>query len=485
MSETRSRSKLKYLVPKPPFPQYSPSTTLFASEQEHRYFRIFCEKTAIELSGCFDSVLWSRLVLQECVRDQGIRHVVVAIGALGVISRAFRLPSMAPKEVLKRHCEEAQRHRVFALQQYGIAIRYIRKSASERKIDMRTTLLGSLLIICFEMLHGNHQTAIAHIQSGIGLMEDWHARNTRNPTEILGTNSPSPSTVEDELLQAISRLDIQAVTFLDPRPKETHDRMRHYGQASINTMPTIFSSLKEARVYLEVVIRRLGHFLELILYDESEGCLKAINQSLNYPESVLADQRMYMKELRLWHASFMPLLEHSRTPGGREDFLGAIALETQYLISLFCLGAVPLDPETMAVRFTPVFKEIVTLSRAFLEHPDLTDMNYTFDTQIIAPLYITARRCSHSRIRREAIELLLSSPRREGVWDAVLMGKIASWVADIEEEDGLDGEFMPAGKGVVDIKFNFDLPARRVHVQCFQQSKGVGSPVERDRVITW
>ena len=48
------------LVPKPtnwPFIYRSLSVVLFEDEQEERFYRLFCNKTALQLSGCFDSVL--------------------------------------------------------------------------------------------------------------------------------------------------------------------------------------------------------------------------------------------------------------------------------------------------------------------------------------------------------------------------------------------------------------------------------------------
>jgi hypothetical protein len=64
---------------------YQPHSVMFKDEREYRYFRLFCDKTAFQLSGYFDSTLWSRLVLQTCQSDPSVRHAVVAIAALGSI----------------------------------------------------------------------------------------------------------------------------------------------------------------------------------------------------------------------------------------------------------------------------------------------------------------------------------------------------------------------------------------------------------------
>jgi hypothetical protein len=60
----------------------SPWRPVLLSEQEHRYFRVFCDQTVSSLSGFFDEPLWGRLVLQACELDPTICHAVVPIGAL-------------------------------------------------------------------------------------------------------------------------------------------------------------------------------------------------------------------------------------------------------------------------------------------------------------------------------------------------------------------------------------------------------------------
>lgn len=473
---------------------YPPSRNLFKSEQEQRYFRIFCDKISLELSGLFDSALWSRVVLQACENDHGIRHIVIAIGALGFTSKvmASRLPllSGSADQALKICHQEAQKHHRFALDQYGTAIRLLRKTASERKSDVRTMLLGCVLTACFETFHGDHQSAIAQIQSGLSLVEDWHVgiSDSKNADNLLGTTSPSPYTIEDELMQALGRLDIQAMSFLDPRDKKTHDRMRHYGQASIDAMPTRFQCVKEARVYLEVVMRRFMHFTSLLSSVEGiDGCLRHKKGFSSPPASAIASQMMHIGELKRWHDAFLPLLKQAQRPEGKRDFLAATALETHYLSSYFAIDLNFFDPAKPPESYTPLFGRVVALCKIFLDHKDVlrADANYSFDLHILTPLYVVGLRCRHSGIRRQAISLLLSSPRREGVWDGILVGKIVQWVVDIEEEDGLDGDFTPIGNPVVDLNFDFDLHARRVHVRCLQPKEGVEFPVERDVVITW
>lgn len=90
-----------------------------------------------------------------------------------------------------------------------------------------------------------------------------------------------------------------------------------------------------------------------------------------------------------------------------------------------------------------------------------------------------AIKCRDRTIRREAVQLLLSKVWREGVWDSILAGRMASAVIEIEEHD-VKGDFIPNEKRVKGTKMKFDLQKREGHVTCFV----VSGEVEK-RTIRW
>jgi hypothetical protein len=88
---------------------------------------------------------------------------------------------------------------------------------------------------------------------------------------------------------------------------------------------------------------------------------------------------------------------------------------------------------------------------------------FTFVPQIIIPLYVVGYSCPHSPTRREAIRLLVSTRRREGLWDATMAGKIVEWVMNVEEEF-LEGEYVPEGMRMVKLTMKWDLMSRMASV---------------------
>lgn len=90
----------------------------------------------MRLSGIFDPTFWTRLVLQATHHEPAIRHAVVALGALH-----------ESHEVGSR-----EEQCVFAMQQYGKAIRCLIKPIHEKqKQAADVTLITCVLFVCFDV----------------------------------------------------------------------------------------------------------------------------------------------------------------------------------------------------------------------------------------------------------------------------------------------------------------------------------------------
>lgn len=186
-------------------PSAQPSQNLFGSDLEKRYSNEFCEKVRPQLAGLWSSPVWNRLILQASQQNEAVRHAIIAIGALDItmqVSSNSRFDSLGTID----------KHHDFAVMQYSKAITKMRVSISEGRHDLRTTLLTSLLIMCFECLHGNHESAIAQMKGGIELLGDWLAQQQLHSADesmtgeaspelaaaAFGIHSPVPGIIEDE-----------------------------------------------------------------------------------------------------------------------------------------------------------------------------------------------------------------------------------------------------------------------------------------------
>lgn len=209
-----------------------PSTDVFATEKEYLYFNIFSDKMAADISPYFAGDAWSRMILQACLSEPAIRHVVIAIGALGKMFEATRdgecqvrsaagcfdvvsIPKCRPKPQEPSNCptvfdnirrtiqektQQARSHHEYALEQYDKAIKLMRGNALRGEQGLRETLIACIVIVCFETLHGNNESATKQLQMGTRLLQDWKFQQPDSDKHALGFSSPAPTVVDDFLV---------------------------------------------------------------------------------------------------------------------------------------------------------------------------------------------------------------------------------------------------------------------------------------------
>jgi len=102
--------------------------------------------------------------------------------------------------------------------------------------------------------------------------------------------------------------------------------------------------------------------------------------------------------------------------------------------------------------------------------------SFALDLGIVPPLFVVATKCRDRKLRRDAIKLLLNSPRREGMWDSILSGRVGQWIMEIEEE-GMS-EYLGYGMGSMDTavvemdkrvmvkEILFDMQKREATLRC-------------------
>lgn len=446
------------------------------------------------------------MILQACISEPSIRHAAVAIGALGKTyetaqaglfavtgysypSTLSRLPapktnpeprSAADVAASVTLVSEAYGHHRLALEQYDKAFKRMQVDSH----SLRTRLLVCIIVICFEALHGNHEGAAAQLQKGLALVQDWSSRQPQKSAQ--GFSSPVPDDVEDYLVQTFGRMEIQSMSVFDPRPVSVHEHLKKDGKEEIQHMPSSFSSIDHARVYLDLITRRLMHFNRSIHPREEGGCappedtpapwadgtvvqpIPWIDDRETTADKIEDEQNNLILELTTWDQSFAPLLASSVALGG-QDAISALAMSISVITSQISLRAAFFTIETAYDIFLPEFKSIVSHSALLLKFQDQhhqksnnssttatpepntsspevnsssnleksalsLPLRFSFDLAVVPPLYTTVIKCRDPQIRRSALKLLDRYPRREGVWDSMATAGLGRWVMALEEE---------------------------------------------------
>jgi hypothetical protein len=422
----KSLSRRRLLLPIPlepePCPTGLPISIPFQDEEEARYFRFFYHETADALSGGFDSTLWKRIVFQACHEEPSILNCTIAIAAL---DRACRDGSS------KLYSRASEAHHRYALSQYSKALKGVREAISLGESSLRTTLIASLLIFCFENFHGDVRLALTNVRSAQELMHNW--LESKGGSATPRGCSPAPYVIEDQLVHAFAKLDVHLLSWIDiPTPSRTPN----HSVPDAQSLPTDFSSLTESKYYFDMVATRIFHHLSLV-----QEVNKDAAQSLPTPQ--YAANRASTKilttveeELLQWVSAFEPVLKHCRSPEGDKDFVGATLLRIHALTLEFSVRAVNFEsssPPSYDV-FLPEYCEIVSLCQAVADHPSFVK-SYVFDVGIVPILFLVVVKCRDNMVRREAIAVLkAANPRREGLWDSMMVARIGEALMRAEEE---------------------------------------------------
>ena len=360
----------------------------------------------------------------------------------------------------------------------------MRNAASERSGDVRTTLITCILIVCFETLYGNHRLALAQVRTALGLISDCFDKSNKSVADAASALSPVRCGFEEELVQAFVRLEIHVATYMKSRPAEGGITMTNLGSAGLRSIPRSFASIKEARMYLEASQQRLLHLSEFESNPRSLQEYLSTEISNRALPSAFPEIERFLAEMARWHIAFSPILQRVRLSPDDEGFRGAMTLQLHYLTTYITVASI--STATMSTcALMPLFEEMISLSQSILEHPDCARESFTFDSQVVKPLWTVARKCPHRLVRRQAVSLLLSSPRREGFWDATLSGELAAWITAVEEEE-VEGDYVPEETRISNFDVKVDLQARAAQARCLKPEKGFpGKLVPRSVVLSW
>ncbi|TVY83078.1 hypothetical protein LSUE1_G003039 [Lachnellula suecica] len=280
------------------------------------------------------------------------------------------------------------------------------------------------------------------------------------------------------------------MTLVDLRSPNRLSALKNQGSRKVASMPAEFRSLEESRMYLELLVRRLPHLMASINAEsESLNFLKL--DTIRYiPKWYTEERDRYLAEHEKWHEAFTLFL--SRTQPSKTNSLGAKALKLQYLSSYFAAAGIRTseEPWSDTRRFMPMLREIISLVKQILRDPrtEREEGMFSIAMKVICPLFGVAWRCPHRALQKEAIGLLLSSRRREGLWDSIFAGRLTQWIMELEDENSLDveGEYVPdcvrsAGFDIL----TFDAQTRRMRVRCLLPEWNFLEWKIRETVITW
>lgn len=496
------------------------SIFLGESEIEKRYFHYFQETTTTGLDGTWGWSLWNSLMLQSSHQEPFVRHSIIAIGALLKSHEAAYLAGVRPRSVIIPYM--AKLHRNFALSKYDTAVKAMRKAINVGTSSPRQTLLGCILVVCFEMLIGNSNLAIKHAHSGTLILQQWRTQALPPIQKQPSLLSPAPLVVEDEIVEAFRSLSIQVITLGNDTPATYANKITTYDSAA-SMAPLTCSDLRDTHVYLNEIVCRVYHFIatiptpfESISTLRKVGCnaltenASAITSIAIYrtafetTESVRIQQAQLATEMANWMRQFNPLFkslcikpEDDQSTFSCASHVAAM-MQIQAIATTIITAGVLITNEMEYDKFNLQFQQLVDLAALIVKLRRQAKKSNSWvggpwiDIGLTPQLFVVVTRCRDPVIRRKAIELL-EGWYIEGFWDPALIAQIGLFIMEVEEEGLIDvdcgGErkrFIPERARAVISWISEDSQKRSTLIQCVLKNGGAdGGPFWREKYIKW
>jgi hypothetical protein len=428
-----------------------PSAPRFQNPQEYRFHQLFCSKVAGELSGFFPSNVWCHCVLQAAEAEPFIFDAVLAVGALhNIVTDA---PDLKNAEAHRQYKDEHN----FALEKYHDSLRSMRKALIEGRMEARIALIACLLTVCFENLYGTRGTAIFNMLSGVKLAKQLAHQTAAGALPGVKSAGPTAASIEKELVDMFTRLDITSMIFIDRRPADEHRIMKDSLDRAIESLPREYSALDEAVRDGEMIMAHCWHFIKIIQEIGQEfpsifDCIAKANKghwlsrSIRYgwnpwtdsdepvPTSWLEESERCIGEIEEWFTAFSPLVRKFESSAEKYSMQlrRATLASLQAKFTLVSVrGAVYRREEEWDAHISD-FREIVILSETLLaSQPKRFYASFESDTLVILAYLIC--KCRDGAIRRRALRLIDDYPRREAAWDSKYCSKIGHWIMNVEE----------------------------------------------------
>ena len=390
---------------------------LLETPDEIRAFEYYRNKSSLVLGGITmeNDDFWDGLVVKLTATEPAVRHAVLALSSLH--ERISSSDPAGKKSIIKTSD--------FAFSEYGKAI------AAVRSWDMQNTgaqpaaipLLVCVLFICIEFLLDYDAAAQIHIRQGRFILSRMSQANESSPTMDM---------VRKVLVPIYARLGLASNLFASrPEPIPASLVVRE------GEVPMSLDSMKDARNTLYHIIDdglRFTFQAKPAVYDPA-------TELWQFQVMELEQDRLLAK-LAKWNAAYTILKAAQITESSSSKAMQDLLLVYFHAAKIWISTALA-TAETAYDDHETSFAAMVSYSASALAASgslQKEDAAFTFETEMLPPVYWTAVKCRNPLIRRAALRLLSREEmkrRRENLWHARELIVISSHLIQVEE-DGTD-----------------------------------------------
>lgn len=318
-----------------------------------------------------------------------------------------------------------QSHQAFALESYNKAITSLVTAVRSNPESIRVPVMAAIIFVCLEFLRGNVDAALTHIESGIKMLKAWREKTFKDMTSL----TAEAAFIEDELIPMFGWLNLLSSLFGRPS-------LDLYSWSSTSGSDTShFSPHEPAKTIDKAKTALLDLVNATVKFIQSIGDAKYKDE---ITMEMMAEQIRLQTFMNDWNRNFEFLQQHDPSGQNEQIKLGCHLLRAVSLTINVWLAAALYPNETAWDVFKDEFEEIVRISGILIassvRFPDELSKRFSFEMGIIPPLHFVAWKCRFPHIRRKALALLWTSPRRECLFESHRSFACFTRVMLVEEE---------------------------------------------------
>ncbi|KAH6642572.1 hypothetical protein C7974DRAFT_104882 [Boeremia exigua] len=406
-SETRSFGAPSFLLP----------LLRLESDEERINLQFYVNHAGPALARSSNSAFWQRQVLQAAHQHASIQHCIIALGTM--YRRFFEPTSYMDKDIADQRFQ-------FALIQSNKAIQKLIRDQSEHYktgvVDKMTAMTCCILFVSMANLQLQRGAALNHLRSGIRMLKDTKLESyddrTSHPVNI------------NSLRSIFTGLDIQARSSMN--------------WSDIQNWEPVVASMAESDPF-NIDIRSPWALSELHCYTETllndilafnRGCVVrplTDRDAIQHEHDTLVSRFQHVTETLNTLRATTPTIDSPQQASSKTMLL--LAQTQHYLRSSVTPLKQHFDVTSPLSAVTYEAAQLFTDMMPHIDHllsqtPSSTPVYSTAPGPLAALWLIgTSAPTSCVTLRKNALQLMLKHPRREGLFDGRAAGKIgmAAW----------------------------------------------------------